>query len=178
MPSALRSPSCPMGLPGLSGKDLEHLTVSNKLGWVSQRIQRLCYKLNVPGAEENPWQSFLWLRPDRRSFAKLPQVCDKVVDYCACGRPFRARTRIRFWKCAPHPGLDKLVCTGRGICSFSGKPHLELTGFSNNQFSTLMKNAYPPALCALLADSLHRACIAQQSTERWKHMRGYPQYNA
>eukprot|EP00969_Alexandrium_andersonii_P118477 5239595-Alexandrium_andersonii.AAC.1 len=52
---------------------------------------------------------------------------DWIVDYCAFGRPFRARARLRtaHFQC---PALEGKQCRGRGRCQFSGRPHQQLSG--------------------------------------------------
>eukprot|EP00959_Pyramimonas_sp_CCMP1952_P427894 8961217-Pyramimonas_sp.AAC.1 len=58
---------------------------------------------------------------------RRPECTTYIVDYCAFGTPWRARTRLNMFnvKC---PALEGAKCKGRGTCSSSGKPHYQLDG--------------------------------------------------
>ena len=96
----------------------------------------------------------------------------RVVDYCACGRPFRARTKLMMWHCHPDAALSQMVCHGRGVCSFSGRPHQQLSGSDKNGFLTALKNAYPDKLCAALARTFKGAILRHRAVQRWRHFGG------
>eukprot|EP00959_Pyramimonas_sp_CCMP1952_P234357 4896943-Pyramimonas_sp.AAC.1 len=72
--------------------------------------------------------------------------------------PWRKRTRI----VSVHVDLSRCsrLCTGRGICSYSKKPHVELSGKSNGVFRTLVAEPYPRALCNALVHSFKDALAA------------------
>ena len=175
MPSALRSPAQPRGLPGLTGKDKAKLQEGNALADRAGQLQRLAYALHVPGGEENPYSSYLWQLRNRVLFGRQPHVHDVRVDYCAFGTPFRARTRLRLWGCE----LPQLTvagaapcCTGRGVCSFSGRPHQQLSGAVKGEFATARKNSYPPELCSALAGHFVTERRRRISSRLWTLMKG------
>ena len=103
-----------------------------------------------------------------------------IVDYCACGTPGRARARLLFWGTLPPTGLVLLRCTGRGVCSWSQRPQLQLTGTKDGAFLTKKKNAYPDRLCAILAKGFDKVHTEKQACNVWKDMKptGFSQRTA
>ena len=180
MPCALRGPLAVRGLPGLTGRDLEALKLSNFTADVAGRLQHLAYQLGIPGGEENPASSYLWQLPARLKMIQRPEAQTQVVDYCACGRPFRARTQLLFWHWRPPKQLEALRCSGRGTCTFSGKAHMQLTGAQPGQkkIMTALKNAYPDKLCHILASSLCKVITQTHAARRWIQLRFGKQHNA
>ena len=172
MPRALRSPDFPEGLPHLEGRDREVLMESNRLAQRALALLRLAAERDIPGGEENPHSSFLWELPSRQKFAERYRITDCVVDYCACGRPFRARTRIRTFNLHVSSRLRRLRCHGRGTCDFTGKPHQNLSGtMKGGGFFTSAKTAYPPLLASLLARDLFEAYALRKTSRKWNLLR-------
>ena len=171
MPGPLRSNAFVRGLPNLPEKDQEKLRVSNMLADFAGSLIRAARKLNIPGGEENPATSFLWLFPSRAKQSERDRVSNYIVDYCACGTPWRARTRLQLWGAPLCQPLLRLKCRGRGICSFSGKPHLVLSGASGGSFLTNKKNNYPVPLCKILAKYLSTTANNILSSNMWQHYR-------
>ncbi|CAK0796024.1 unnamed protein product [Prorocentrum cordatum] len=124
MPAALRPPQQPRGLAGLPPRGAAKLAEGNALADRAGQLARLALEREVPGGEENPAQPHLWALPSRGRFLLQPNAFDVVVDYCAA------------------------KCTGRGTCSFSGQPHIQLAGKARGDpsFRTVQKNEYPPQL--------------------------------
>jgi len=170
-PGPLRSNTYVRGLPGLSAKDQAKLNRSNRLADRAGAILKLCLQHNLPCGEENPATSFLWDFRSRKQLARHPRCHQYVVDYCASGTPFRARTRLLIWNAPLSTTLQRMRCTGRGICSFSKLPHEQLTGASGGQFRTRQKNCYPPKLCRTLAALLSHAASAIDAAARWAFFR-------
>ena len=169
MPSALRSPACPRGLPDLPENDRAKLREGNALADRAGQLQRLALSLGVLGGEENPASSYLWALASRQKFLQLVSVQDVVCDYCAFGRPFRARTRLRLW--GGRPLELQARCSGRGTCSYSGRPHEQLTGTAGKEFATAKKNSYPEGLCSILASYFVRERKERQAVALWTRMR-------
>ena len=71
-----------------------------------------------------------------------------------------------------------MVCKGRGVCSFSGKPHQILSGTNQHGFLTALKNAYPDKLCNAIMRSLKDSILRQRASVRWHQLRFGQQYNA
>ena len=155
MPCRLRSAEHVRGLPDLLPKDHEAVRRGNLLADRVAALQSLAADLKVLGGEENPGSSWLWKLRSRATFAERPQVSDSILDYCAFGTPYRARTRIRLWQVRPQTALAKCKCSGRGICTFSGKPHEQLTGASKAGFATRKKNCLS---VRLMLPSRHCLC--------------------
>ena len=76
MPSALRSPACPHGLPDLPEKDRAKLREGNALVDRAGQLQRLVLSLGILGGEENPASSYLWSLLSRQKFLQCSSVLD------------------------------------------------------------------------------------------------------
>eukprot|EP00973_Karenia_brevis_P055395 7702077-Karenia_brevis.AAC.1 len=79
------------------------------------------------------------------NISKHVHVNDITHDQCPFGAPWRKRTKLRSYK------IDlkdiAITCGGRGVCEFSGKPHIALSGTSNGVFRTSLAAAYPKPCC-------------------------------
>jgi hypothetical protein len=168
VPCRLRDAAHLRGLPGLSLKDSATVQRGNRLADRVGVLQRLAVEMKVIGGEENPGSSWLWQLPSRVAFLRPPSVSECIVDYCAFGTPYRARTRLRLWGIRPPEHLSKCKCSGRGICSFSGMPHEQLTGASGAGFNTRKKNCYPSQMCSLLASAFVKAHNDNRTCRRWE----------
>ena len=170
-PCALRSLSCIRGLPNLSARDREEVALSNRLADRSGQLATLAYETGIRGGEENPASSYLWDFESRKRFARLPSARAVVVDFCAFGTPFRARTKLAFWHMLPPQALAAAHCVGRGTCSFSRKPHVQLTNTSAG-FKARAKNAYPRGMCSVIAREFSVARKRGEAAGRWKQISG------
>ena len=157
-PPRLRSDVQPLGLPGLSPKDDEKVRVGNILMTFSASILRLCSRLIIPCALENPATSRIWLCPALAAACRLSPIRFIKTDFCMYGMPWRKRTKIA----AVHVDLEPCsrLCKGRGICSNSHKPHVELSGKFQGVFRTSIAEPYPRALSNALARSFKDALAA------------------
>ena len=97
MPQALRSNQYHRGRPGLCGKDLDKARVSNLLADRTASLFRTTCRMGVQGGEELPAASFLWMLSGRPHMLQQKAAQPCAVDYCACGTPWRARTRLMLW---------------------------------------------------------------------------------
>jgi len=154
LPNRLRSNEQARGLSGLRPKDAAVLHLSKLLADRAGVLQRTARDHGVIGGEENPCSSFLGKFRTRETFLKHADVETFIVDYCACGTPWRARARLLLWGHQPEPSLLKLRCHGRGTCEFSKRPRLQRTGTSAGEFLTKKKNAYPDKFCRIVAKGL------------------------
>ena len=172
MPRQLRSELHPRGLPGLPPGDQAQVVLGNACADRAEVLAAQAYRRGLPGGEENPATSWLWTLPSRARRAARLHVTDRVVDYCAFGTPFRARARLQLWHLRPAPRLSSCRCVGRGVCSFSGRPHLQLTGATSKEgFLTTKKNRYPDGLCKILAKDLWHAHMMKKASRLWNLMR-------
>ena len=171
MPCALRSSEFPRGLPDLPEQDAQKLALSNFLGDKAGRLQQIAYDMRIPGGEENPASSFLWLQPERQKMQERSSCRTYTVDYCYYGTPWRARTRMHIWHTPESASLQRARCHGRGICEHSGRPHLVLSGASSGAFLTKRKNNYPPKMCQTLAALLQNAASNFKTASLWQKMK-------
>ena len=173
MPHQLRSMEHPAGLPALSDTDRQTLQLSNQIADRTAHLLHLAIARGIPAGEENPSSSYLWAQSSRIELAKLA-ADDVTFDFCSFHKPFRARTRMMFWN-VKMPALGNRLCKARGhVCSFSGKPHQQLTGFYGNTFATLQKQQYPPGLCNILATALSSGWTRQHASSIWQAMHCQP----
>ena len=162
------------GLPDLSASDQAKLDRGNLLAARAGQVWNLASKFGIPVGEENPGSSWLWHFPDRIRRRASPCFHEAIVDQCAAGRPFRARTRFQFLHCRPSPALLKMKCHGRGLCDFTHQPHLELSGKEKGavQFRTRQKAAYPDAICAQLAAMFSQVIVNRAVSRKWMLLHG------
>jgi len=102
--------------------------------------------------------SILWKSSRLTAFAVEFPPEEVEIDFCAFGAPWRRRTRLWGWNLSL-VGLCK-PCRGGKVCSFSGKPHIRLSGRDAAGSSIVrMAEPYPVGLCRALAI---RFCSAHQ----------------
>eukprot|EP00959_Pyramimonas_sp_CCMP1952_P186891 3908152-Pyramimonas_sp.AAC.1 len=67
-----------------------------------------------------------------------------------------------------------MTCHGRGVCEFSGQPHLELSGKESGAtyFRTHQKAAYPDAICRQLARMFSQTIVARMVSRKWMLLHG------
>ena len=118
----MRSSDLPRGLPDLLPADAAKLHKGNMLADRAAVLLRMAHEMGLPTGEENPASSILWLTQQRRRVSRLDSAKEFVVDHCAFGTPYRARTRFVCTNVRQAPEFVADSCKGRGICSFSGAP--------------------------------------------------------
>ena len=168
LPHALRTPQQVHGLPNSSDADQKSLDRSNALGRAAALLLRSAIHRSIPAGEENPRDSFLWQQSHHVKLVSSSDG-DYVIDLCAFKRPFRGRTRILLWNCRA-PRLEQCKCKMRGnMCSFSGKPHVVLSGLApDRSWMTKLKQVYPTPLCNTLADALLSQGVRIQARDLWQ----------
>jgi len=167
----LRSSDEPRGLQNLHGDELSKVNKANLLADRAAVLLRLAESLRLVTGEENPASSILWWTRQRRDWASRDSH-DFVIDYCAFGRPFRARTRLRLSNVAKTEEFRACRCTGRGICSFSGRTHCRLSGSENGVSKTSAKTAYPRVLCKRIARLFSTSMLNCATATRWRWYKG------
>ena len=118
-----------------------------------------CRLRGVPCIVENPYLSRLW---DQPSFQKLRvrSLREALSDYCQDGT--RWRKRMRFWGFnVDFEGFYR-KCTGRGLCSRTGLPHVTLLGLDKGSFLTATAEPYPRPLCRRACDMLANGVVAKR----------------
>ena len=109
------------------------------------KVLRLCYKLRIPCGVENPLTSMIWKAPPLRFLLTRDFTTEIVVDQCQFGPRWKKPTKLLFVQTRDLHKLAKR-CQPKGcICSFSNKPHIQLTGVdkSSGKFWTSLAQEYP-----------------------------------
>ena len=141
----------------MSDQDWEKLQVGNKCLRAVLKIIAACNSAGVPWILENPHSSYMFKTPELAKLADRRYVSTIVSDFCQFGTRWRKRTR--FLSGHLHPDeLARLskTCDGRnGICSRTGRPHLQLEGASPEGVRwTAIAQTYPQAINRALAKTL------------------------
>lgn len=84
----------------------------------------------MPWILGNPFTSICWQTPEARALRAMDNVELVVVDFCAFGTCWRKRTGLLIGNCdsADVESLRRCKCSCVGICSYTGKSHVQLTG--------------------------------------------------
>ncbi len=171
MPGRLRDQAHPRGLPGLSERDKKAVKMGTLLADRAACLLQAAARRRIPCGEENPQCSLLWSLRSRVDFMNMKNVVTYCVDYCAFGAAYRARTRL---VCAHFKLPDEVYdmkCKGKGVCTFSGVPHVVLTGSSANAFLTRMTSAYPIKMCKMIAKAMTMAYVNFRQARLWNLLR-------
>ena len=163
----IRSALRPWGVEDLSAEEMQEAREANLLARFALRMICLLESQNKPWALEHPSTSWLWRTGAAR---RLAQSCEPLVDQCLVdsgARPFEvtfdqcgfgARYRKRT-KVLVRPACAEMMtrfhhrrCDGRGLCGFSGRPHLQLNG----GHCTKKAARYPRSLAHTFAEVLCR----------------------
>lgn len=152
-PPPLRSDDRPLGLANLKIHDALKVKVGNQLMRFTARVLRIALELIIPFTLENPARSRLWICPPILAIRRRRHVVHQQVEYCSFGEAWRKSTlflgiHIDLCPLEPH----RCIGSKRGLCKFSGKPHIPLAGRdSSGQWRTKTAEPYPRGLCKVLA---------------------------
>jgi hypothetical protein len=135
------------GLPHLSDADRRRVQDANRQArWAFAEFAHAA-QCGIPCVIENPVTSMLWLTAPALRLLKKYLYID--IDMCAFGAHWKKPTRLLYANCdLSSLGARRCHLQG-GLCSFSGAPHLVLTGCSGPKggFNTNLANCYPKKLC-------------------------------
>lgn len=152
-PPPLRSDDRPLGLANLKVHDALKVKVGNQLMRFTARVLKIALELIIPFTLENPARSRLWICPPILAIRRRRHVVHQLVEYCSFGEAWRKSTlflgiHIDLCPLEPH----RCIGSKRGLCKFSGKPHIPLAGRdSSGQWRTKTAEPYPRGLCKVLA---------------------------
>ena len=153
MPSALRDNSHLFGLPHLNDRDRNTVRKHNFMYRKCMEYATLSINANRSGWIENPRTSMLWKTP---GIKRLLRLGGRFVEahFCQYGTSYKKATRFLVW--GPKSGDVVLsTCCGRkGVCSRTGRKHIELTGIRRGKFLTSAAQVYPLGLCRSLMSQL------------------------
>ena len=152
----IRSAAHIVGVPGLQPHDISNIQLGSSTLRPSILIIKTCLSVCVPIYFENPHTSFLWYVPAMAKLLRHSSAVSHVFDFCALGARWRKRSRLVGWSVPSSPCGDLTLCCGRkGLCSFSGKVHIMLTGRAPvQQLWTAIAEPYPRRLALLGAQAL------------------------
>ena len=152
------------GFPGLSPIDASKVSAANATARATAKIIKLGTALSIPTLLENPCPSRLFDFPPIKKLVSLPSCSDNVLDMCGYGARWRKRTRVRGWNVViPLPRAK--ICKGKcGVCSFTNKPHIELSGRmpGSSRLWTSVASTYPRKLAFDLASVLVKSAVSSQ----------------
>lgn len=139
--------------------------------YFSCHVLQLALQLHVPFTMENPSRSRLWLCPAVLRIMRRRFVQTVDVTYCVFGTAWKKPTKIL----GVHLDLSILemhYCRGskRGLCLFTGRPHLALMGQTNGVWRTKLAEPYPKALCRLLAKCFDNVELALTAQDFGRHL--------
>ena len=143
------------GLPNLKEKDAMKIKLGNETMYQSVEVIKLCSQLGIPCTLENPISSMLFSAPPLRKCMEKRNCSCVNFDQCGFGTPWGKRTKIVGWNTGVMGQLDRQCLGKQGVCGFSGKPHIVLTGCNNDHVLwTSLAQEYPVKLCNQIADVL------------------------
>eukprot|EP00975_Prorocentrum_lima_P051623 10810770-Prorocentrum_lima.AAC.1 len=146
----------PWGRPDISPKDTEKVQQGNATMQATLKLVAAFHKLSIPWVVEHPATSKAWYLPEVQALLRLPGVRLMQCDFCQYGSRWRKRTRFMCGH-IDHNDLQRLSrqCSGKGVCSRTGRPHIQLTGSGPGGVPwTRIAQPYPGALCHHLAHCL------------------------
>ena len=77
----IRPNECPLGLPHVTGRDLEKIATGNILAAFSASILMLSLRLGLPAVVENPAGSRIWCLPCLKDVATREEAVWNTHDY-------------------------------------------------------------------------------------------------
>ena len=143
----LRNREFPWGIPGQSQKRQEKIDVANTIVRNALRMVRWILDRNVIVSFGNPSTPSCWHVPEILAWHDLSRLESVSMDYCQFAQPWRKRTRFAFSSFLNVLSLQRLCKGHKGICSRTGKPHVQLKGKCNGVNWTQIAEPYPRALC-------------------------------
>ena len=161
-PPPLRNSENVAGFPDLRPGDAKKVAMGNLfLRWCI-KLLRACIVTRTVCVLENPFTSWAWSMPEVTSVRRLAAVEFWRTDFCQWGTEWRKATGLLSAYLEYQP--CSRVCTGRGICSRTNRPHQILKGQrADGVFWTLIAEPYPKIFCRCLARAVVRSIHAIQA---------------
>lgn len=157
-PRPLRGAGAVWGLPDLSAKEREHVLNANKQAHFMIGLFALCLRNNVTMVVENPRGSWIWRLPSVQRLASRAEVELVDFDMCAFHAPWRTATRVMMCHGDAHLFSACKCKNAGGVCSFSQRPDIRLSGADGRRFKTHAAQTYPVDLCQRFACTARRRC--------------------
>lgn len=141
------------GLPWLSELDRIKVNKANIMLKRAVKVIRKCLKLGKSGYLENPMSSMIWQTPQIQRLLRDSRVKLCPLEMCMYNTQWKKPTFILLWNA---PATNFLRCTGRRVCTRTGKSHMQLTGISGKRFLTEQAQVYSKEFSkALMLTFLH-----------------------
>ena len=156
-PPPLRNKEFIMGRPPecLSDKDQNKVYYGNKLFHWTMSVIRHCMRHGVPFILENPRTSMVWDTPAMQKLFRNPLCSRTNLDFCQFHVPWKKATSLLSFN-VPSVGRLHKQCTYRGPCTWSGVPHVVLTGTDEHGvFWTSRASPYPDLFAAKSAQVIY-----------------------
>ena len=154
----IRTREFPWGLPDcfLTASEQEKIQLGNACFRTCFSLIRMLDRFRIPWILENPASSKCWHLPFWKQLCSQPHIQVVYADFCRFGTAWKKHTRF---VCGNIELTDlhrvNLQCTGRSICSVTGKSHFHLTGKGpGGRNWTEIAQPYPKLLCSGLAHAL------------------------
>ena len=144
----IRNRQYPWGIPQqyLTEKERASIRLGNQCIKACLRMFRILDQYKVPYALENPASSKAWFIPQIQSHIRQQHIQFVTGDFCQFGTRWKKPTSFICGWCDPLD-LTRLQrrCSGRGYCSRTGRPHVQLTGgHPSGVPMTKFAEPYPP----------------------------------
>ena len=143
-PQPLKSAVHPDGLPSLQGLDAKRVHSANVLYSLTGDIVLFAFQKGILVSVENPASSWFWMCSGMQKVGHLP-LLDTFFHHCMFGSERKKHTK--FLHTVPHLTLLGHKCDGQHARRPWGK-------LPNGKWATAMECAYPPKLCADMAQGM------------------------
>jgi len=142
------------GRSDLSEKERNAVNIANKMTKLALACVRVSAVSGGSGYLENPASSRLWKLGVIQKLVEKGLAEVIVFDQCQYGTQWRKRTRLLVWGRLRGISL-KSCCSKGGLCSRTGKPHVQLTGASGRTFRSAHAQVFPLGLGQAMFEMIH-----------------------
>ncbi len=149
-PPALRDKEHLLGLPNMDERYQEQIEVCNITMTFTVSCLVTCDRIGTPATAENPKTSLAWDAPAMLRLRRSPRFQEVDTCFCQWGEPWRKATRFLGCNIELTP-IARMCHQKSGLCSRTGKPHVQLRGAVNGVWLTSVAEPYPWTLCKFLA---------------------------
>ena len=146
-------------------RDARTVRIGNRISDRSCLLLNEAHARSIPAFEENPAYSYSWSQRSRRQQLNRPNVRDYVIDHCSFGSRFRKRTRIRCFHARDHRLLKATCTSSRGCCSYTGQPHVILSGVKDRDSVTKAREVYGDGFCKFFGRFINKSIVARRCAD-------------
>ena len=161
-PQINRSSDMPWGLPRImqSAEDADKVSLGTRLARVALSLFAFFLQARIPAVLERPLTSRLWHTREVQSLARQAGVLLVELDQCQFRAKCKKPARLMFCRVLEDDARNlRRKCKGtRGLCSRTGRPHLQLEGSARARPAA----AYLPELAHCIVRVLTASTVAQR----------------